>query len=294
MLADDAERITRLCDAVQWQNDLALYQWAQLMAVALDFRPDLILELGRGMGNSTCAFTEVANLLQPQRCRVLSLCLSSDWQTRTVPSLKSIVPKTWFLPLEAHQTNILTFDYARALAGHERVLVFWDAHGFDVAECVLGAILPLIADRPHLVAMHDLSDSRYLAPTMSSYDGNRLWRGNDWSGPRLRIGHIDTKVEQAVAVVDFTSRNTIPLHSVDHELHTEFAAHPERAAEVHRLLGDSLFSLNAHWYYFSLNQGTAPFTFPRFSQPTPPARAPLRRRVKVAAKILLGRQPIEN
>jgi hypothetical protein len=39
----------------------------------------VILELGRGQGNSTCAFTEATNLKQGQM-RVLSLCLSDNWE----------------------------------------------------------------------------------------------------------------------------------------------------------------------------------------------------------------------
>ena len=41
-------------------------------------------------------------------------------------------------------------DYQRLFEGSERVLLLWDAHGFEIAEMVLGRILPLIADRPHL------------------------------------------------------------------------------------------------------------------------------------------------
>ena len=42
-----------------------------------------------------------------------------------------------------------------------------------------------------------------------SASATALWRGNDWSGPRVRLGHLDSCVEQAVAMVDFTSRNGV-------------------------------------------------------------------------------------
>ena len=41
--------------------------------------------------------------------------------------------------------DILEFDYRKALSDAKRVLIFWDAHGFDIAECVLGEILPIVA-----------------------------------------------------------------------------------------------------------------------------------------------------
>jgi hypothetical protein len=64
-LSNARDRILSLAQAVDQRSDLLPYQWAQLMAAALDFAPDLILELGRGRGNSTCAFTEASNINGP-------------------------------------------------------------------------------------------------------------------------------------------------------------------------------------------------------------------------------------
>ena len=157
-------RLVALQEAVDHLSNLSPPQWAQLLAFALEFRPTLILELGRQLGNSTCVFTEAANRLPVGSCRVLSLCRSDDWEARTAPRLRGIVPPEWFSPLRAELADILTWDYRSLIRADDRVLVFWDAHGFEIAECVLGEILPLLADRPHVVAMHDLSDARYLAP----------------------------------------------------------------------------------------------------------------------------------
>jgi hypothetical protein len=85
-------------------------------------------------------------------------------------------------------------------------MLFWDAHGFDVAECILGGIMPLIKDKKHVVMMHDISDTRYASLEQMDYKGNRLWRGNNWQGPRLMIGTIDSCVEQSIAILDFTTR----------------------------------------------------------------------------------------
>jgi hypothetical protein len=264
VLAKSRQKILKLIAAVGRDYDLRPFQWAQLMATAMEFSPDLILELGRGYGNSTAAFTEAAHLMG-SRPRIQSVCLSSDWDNHIAKAIGNVVGKDWFTPLTAVTGNILDYDYAAAFRGAQRVLVFWDAHGFDIAECVFGTILPILADRPHLVIMHDLSDARYGGPNDSTYGGQRIWRGNNWSGPRVRLGNIDSAVEQSIAAVDFTSRNNLTLDSADHSFHTELSIAQVR--EMEATLGE-LFSPSAHWFYFTLNERKGPYYFP--------APAPLR------------------
>lgn len=266
-LAGARDRILSLSQAVNQRSDLWPYQWAQLMAAAMDYEPDIILELGRGKGNSTCAFTEASNLKKGSR--VLSLCLSDSFERETVPQLRKIVPESWFAPLEALRADILDFDYAAALSGAKRVLIFWDAHGFEIAECVLGAILPVVAQVEHLVLMHDLSDARYNSEEQLEYGGHGLWKGNDWSGPRVKLGIIDSAVEQSVAALDFTTRNHITLDSADHSFRTSLT--PAQQTEMQSLLGD-LFETQGHWFYFSLNERPGPYRFPRYTRRRAPAQ----------------------
>lgn len=287
-LASQRDDILELCEAVNASVEMHPPQWAALMALAMDFAPDLVLELGRHYGNSTCAFIEASHLTPPSgACRVLSLDVGDEWQAWTVPRLRPLVPAGWFSPLQAVRADILTFDFETALAGAERVLVFWDAHGFEVAECMLGRILPLLEGREHLVIMHDLSDTRH-HDAARDYAGQRLWKGNDWSGPRVRLRDFDTTVEQGVAIVDFTSRNTLSLRSIDHELHRWSEQHPDETARLHETLGP-LFSLSTHLHAFSLNEHAGPHTFPRFEPPSLPPPLPWRARLSLTAKILLGR-----
>lgn len=266
-LSNARERILSLAQAVDQRSDLWPYQWAQLMAAAIDFAPDLILELGRGKGNSTCAFTEASNINEG-RSRILSLCLSDSWERETLPRLRKIVPAAWFHPLQAQRADILEFDYRKSLSGAKRVLIFWDAHGFDIAECVLGEILPIVAPLEHLVIMHDLSDTRYSSDEQFEYGGHGLWKGNNWLGPRLKIGIIDSAVEQSIAALDFTTRNHLTLDSADHSFHTGLTS--AQQTEMREVLGD-LFETQAHWFYFSLNESPGPYKFPHFTRP--PAQA---------------------
>lgn len=215
------------------------------MATAMEFSPKLILELIRHKSNSTCAF------VQPARTR------------ETVPRLCKIVPQSWFQPLQALRTDILDFQFEKALSGLRRVLIFWDAHGFDVAECVLGRILPIVAPLEHLVIMHDISDNRYASADQLEYGEHGLWRGTDWSGPRVKLGIIDSAVEQCVATLDFATRNRITLDSADHSYRTELGAAQQQ--EMRLLMGD-LFDTEAHWFFFTLNQRPGPYTFPRYTR----------------------------
>jgi hypothetical protein len=243
--------------AVADPGSLNIFQYAQLMATALEFRPDLIVELGRGQGNSTCAFTEVANRLG--NMRVLSLDQNCNWSA-TERRLRATEPKSWFQPLAAIETDILTFNFREALAGASRVLLFWDAHGFDVARIVLGGILPELANREHLVAMHDIYDLRYQAKENLSYGNDELWTGGNSTNSYLMIGNIASNVEQAVSVLDFSTRNGCPLHTADHSLHTEL--NEAETSELTNLWGD-MFSSYGQWVYFSLRESAGPLTFPK-------------------------------
>ena len=78
-IAADSGILRALISAVDWTNDLWPSQWAQWYSVALGFKPDLILELGRGRGNSTALFCQAAAALGGTK--VVSLCHSGDWIT---------------------------------------------------------------------------------------------------------------------------------------------------------------------------------------------------------------------
>ncbi|MGA3017204.1 MAG: FkbM family methyltransferase [Bryobacteraceae bacterium] len=262
-LAASRDRILALSAAADRPTDLQPFQFAQLMAVAMDFHPETIVELGRGRGNSTCAFVEASNQ-SGGSIRVVSLCMSDEWHKLTVPRLRRVVPEDWFAPLEALQGDILQFDFAGVLSGVSRAILFWDAHGFEIAECVLGEILPLLGGKDHVVLMHDLSDTRYMSREQLEYGANGLWKNNDWTGPRLKIGIVDSAVEQSIAALDFTTRNRLTLDSADHSFHTDLS--PGQQDEMKAVLGD-LFDTQGHWFHFSLNEHNGPYTFPRFAKP---------------------------
>jgi hypothetical protein len=261
--------LRRLAATIGDATNLAPYQWGQLFAATLDFAPTLIVELGRGNGNSTCVFTTAS---QACDARVVSLCLSHHWRSEIRPRIAGLVPPSWLSRVDAREQDIAGADFEAIVGDAARVLVFWDAHGYHLADHVLGRLLPLIADRPHLVLMHDISDARHeTSPDAASYRGQALWRGNDWSGPRIRLGHLDSCVEQAVAAVDFTSRNGVPIRTAADQIREAIGAHVFRAETMARTLGD-LWAPHAHWVHFSLNERPGPYRFPAAERTRTPVR----------------------
>ena len=262
LIANNKSEIGSLIKCVGMPGDLSPYQWAQLITFAYEFKPDFILELGRGYGNSTCALNEACQLLKPHSCEVLSLCISRLWDRHTLPKLKKEISDDWFQTLTTKKANILTFDFESVLRNKNRVIVFWDAHGFEVANVVLGYILPLLRDKMHLVIMHDLSDTRYLEKSVRCYGNFGLWMGrNDWSGPRVQVGYIQSCVEQFIAIIDFCSRNELKLHSSDESYHTELS--DSQMEELRTSLGEEYVSKNGHWFWFTLLEATVDLTFPK-------------------------------
>jgi hypothetical protein len=273
-IAKDAPILRRLIDAVGSPGDLGDAQWAQWYSVVLGFAPDLIVELGRGRGNSTAVFAQAARQLgigpSGKATKIVSLCVTGDWDADVAPAIAKIVDPDWFASVDARRIDILFVDYAQLLADHRRVLVLWDAHGFDIAELVLGEILPRLADREHLVLLHDISDNRYQA-IPRSYGGQPLWKGAAWQKrtgaweSRINIGWMNSMQDQVIALADFAARNDLDIGSADHEYARFFEAHPDRGEEMRRLLGGDLFSVAANWAFFSLAGKQGPFHFPRVS-----------------------------
>lgn len=271
LIAEDAPLLRELIAAVNGPGDLGPAQWAQWYSTAVGFEPDLIVELGRGRGNSTAVFAQAARRLglrQPaKRTKVVSLCVTGEWDGVVAPAIARIVGADWFANVDARRIDILSVDYAELLAGHERVLVLLDAHGFEIAELVLGDILPRLADREHLLLMHDISDNRY-SGVQRSYGGQPLWQGSAWQKrtggweSRINIGWMNSMQDQVIALADFAVRNDLEIGSSDHEYARFFGARPAHAEEMDRLLGREFFSVTGDWAFLSLTGKAGPFHFP--------------------------------
>jgi hypothetical protein len=267
-IAEDLPLLRRLIAAVDSRIDLEPHQWAQWSSVALGFAPTLILELGRGHGNSTALFTQAARRLGG--AKVVSLCRTGNWASTVAPRIARFVDEQWFRSLDARRIDILAVDYDRILADHPRVLILWDAHGFEIAELVLGELLPRLIGRPHLIVMHDIDDNRY-GNLPRSYGGHPLWKGakqhatTGVADSRVNIGWMNSREDQIVALADFASRNDVEIGSADHEYATFFDEDAGRADEMRRLLGDEFFSTRGRWAFLTLSGKEGPFHAPAVS-----------------------------
>src|SRR4051794_36680040 len=106
--------------------DLPIAQWHRLYELAVAQRPDLIIELGRGYGNSTVVLTEAANRVG---ARLVSIGndVPPTWETVTRPKLEPVLGARWFDRLTTVQGQIQEQDFSPWLDGAERVVLFWDA-----------------------------------------------------------------------------------------------------------------------------------------------------------------------
>jgi hypothetical protein len=271
-IAANADRLRRLHETVGWSNDLKLHQWTHFYALALEYHPDLVIEFGRGYGNSTCVFAEALRH-GDAASRLVSLCNSTSWTDVTLPKLKDLVDTAWLSRIDVRTGDIRVFNLAGIVADARRILVLWDAHGVAVADCVLARLMPLISDRDHFVVMHDVSDNRYTGNRFD-YRGLPFWRGQEggWSGDtaRLYLGWIDTAVEQVIPAIDFTTRNHIELGSADHRVKLDICDDSALLQTLRATYPDGMFDPVNHWAFFTLNDADPPYTYPTY--PAPPGK----------------------
>jgi hypothetical protein len=240
-----------LQDMMGGPRDFGKPQSLQLASMVYAFKPDLIVELGRGYGNSTCAMAFAAKMLRPQECRFVSLCLSDAFNRESLPYLKSHLKDPGILdPVEALETDILTFDFAPVIASAKRVFVFWDAHGFDVAQTILTRLLRPLRDRPHVAVIHDMADLTYMPEDLKQFGSDSKWLAYGTAGPKYILGNVGAQYEEGVALVDFASRNRLTLSSAESSYFRDLTE--AQAGELEKEFGDD-FSRYGYWYYFSLN-----------------------------------------
>lgn len=225
-----------------------------------DFKPDLIVELGRGYGNSTCAMAFAAKLLRPEPCRIVSLCLADSFRTVSLPHLRANLNDASLLDcVEALETDILSFDFAPLIASAKRVFIFWDAHGFDVAQTILAGLMQHLQDRLHVAIIHDMADLDAFPAQFRGFDraGDFLTYGS--AAPKYVLGSVGAQYDEGVALVDFASRNQMRLLSAESSYFGELSE--DQVRELDRIFGPD-FSQYGFWYYLSLNQAQGPLSFP--------------------------------
>lgn len=257
---------TALQTAIGGPRDFVRQQWLQVISVVYAFKPDLIIELGRGYGNSTCALSIAAKMLRPQSCRVLSLCLADSFATVSRPYLDShLNDPEFFAPLKALQQDISAYDFSADVEGAKRVFVFWDAHGYDLATALLSGLFRQLQGKPHLCVVHDMADLKYMDQGLRRYGQDEAWLKAGSAAPKYILGDVGSQFEEGIALVDFFGRNGLTFHSAESSYFSDLTE--QQMGELKHRFGDD-FSRFGFWYHFSLNEaGRRPLTFPPVQAP---------------------------
>jgi hypothetical protein len=274
-LAAAQPRLGELRQRVGRPVDMAPLDWSLFYALALAFQPDRIVELGRGFGNSTAVFTQAANDLG--RCSVVSVDRDRGhtWDTQTLPNLHGAVDDAWLRHLDAMQADILDVPAQRLFGDARRVILLWDAHGDELGRYVLGALLPALQQREHVVILHDVTDARWQSQDPSYGTSEAM---------TYRQGNLVCSFEEIYAAMDFLARNRIehetPAHAFDSWLRDHEGESDGMRVLFRDVLGDSYlddaYQSGGHWLYFDLatRASGAPVAFP-----PPPQRGVARRLV---------------
>ncbi len=62
----------------------------------------------------------------------------------------------FFQCLDVRHADIRDLDFTTIVGDASRVILWWDAHGDDLANFVLGELLPILKQRDALVGVHDI------------------------------------------------------------------------------------------------------------------------------------------
>lgn len=269
VMREDLDVLVELLGIIGRPNDLTSSQALHWYCLALEYKPDLIIELGRAYGNSTCVFTQAAGRLKDTI--VKSFCRTREWEKDKKSKIARVVDKDWSLPLETYCCDITEVDFERHISAGKRVLLLWDAHGYEVAEHMLTHIIPLLQSREHLIICHDVTDNRVFE-IPRSYGGKSFWRGmedfeaNSDKRARVNLFWVNTIVDQVIPILDFCWRNNIEFHSADYEMYEIKKSYPEIIERIRQEIPVEHFSEVNHWAYFTLNEAEAPYYFPSSSR----------------------------
>src|SRR5262249_40575962 len=142
---------------------------------------------------------------------------------------------------EARIADIFDYDPAADLQSAERVLVFWDAHGYDLAIDLLARFFPRLVDKAHLVLGQHMADLSRFDPSCRRHATVPRWPAMGSAPPKFILGDIGSQFEEGIALVDFLGRNGIPFNSAESSYFSDLTT--ERVAELDRQFGEDFSRL---------------------------------------------------
>jgi len=254
-LIDSKKRLRELSEAVSRPVDFGFPDWIQLYSLVLEFSPDLIIELGRGYGNSTCLFTEAVN--KSGKGKVVSIGYDSEhaWEKTTVPSLQKLISPQWLDKLHVKQQDIMKTDFTEITRQAQRVLLFWDAHGKEVAKYVLAHLFPLLQNKENLIVMHDVTDHGHSSIAPPQVPG----------GPNIfQIENLTSPYEEIISLFDFISSNGIQYDTLRESIRRFVRENEQTSPDISKelkntwneLVGDHVSIERSYMIYFDIKNKT--------------------------------------
>jgi len=236
---DAIRDLAPLFEVINAPHQFGLQDWVMLFSLSMQYKPDLIVEIGRSAGNATCVFLEVAARLG---CRVVSLDHDGRPWREVAPKLEALKGADWI-----NRATIVDGDFATwspdeaLLGGRGRTLLFWDDHGDRVARFVITRAFPRLATASHMVIVHDISDTR---GDLIAHNSQFRSHG-PFEGPYEELGEL-------AALWD---REGILVRSPPFDIMTFAQNDPERWGRLKDSLPQELTPLLGacgHWVYFHL------------------------------------------
>lgn len=254
-LVDSKNRLRELSEAVSRPVDFGYPDWIQLYSLVLEFSPDLIIELGRGYGNSTCLFTEAVN--KSGKGKVVSVGYDSEhaWDKITVPALQKLISSQWLDKLDVKQQDIMKTDFTEITRQAQRVLLFWDAHGKELAKYVLAHLFPLLQNKENLIVMHDVTDHGHssIAPSEVPVAPNIF-----------QIENLTSPFEEIIPLFDFISSNGILYDSLRESIRRFVRKNEQTSPDIseelkntwNELVGDHVSIERSYMIYLDISNKT--------------------------------------
>jgi len=268
-LIDAREILFKLYNTVNRRLTLTFQQWIQLYTMTREFSPDLIIELGRGYGNSTCVFTEAVN--RNHKGHIISIGYDSQnvWKTVTVPELKKFVSSKWFDKLQVMEQDIMKIDFTEIIDKSERVLLFWDAHGYELSQYILANIFPHLQNKEHLIIIDDVFDVNCWPKNQKPFSYTNF----PYS---VQINNLIWEFSEFVRIIDFISRNGILYDTPCSSLTKFYETSPELEMEMKtvqdKLIGNLEKMEDSKFIFFDLNNTNqlSEIDFPNYTPHTVP------------------------
>jgi len=231
-----------LSDCVAAPQEFAFSDWLMMGAMALEFKPDFVTEIGRGSGGTTAMLLEVMSRLKGEIFSVESQ--TSGWD-QVEPKLRERQPESWFAPLVLMDAPASGLEFDRHLPpGSRRILLVCSYQTEEWLRTCVDRLFPILKGRENLVVVRGVSDLR----------GEQIARSSAYS----TFGTFQAPTKSFGVLHDWLAANRVTVGSPPADIVAAMHRNPRRWNALRRaLLGQAypLVGAGGHWIYFRVPRG---------------------------------------